>query len=43
MVAHKGFRSKKNAERFARGMRNKGYTCSVYRGKKFWNVSVTKK
>ena len=42
MVAHGPFKSKKNANAFARKMEQKGLNASPYKKKKGYGVSVTK-
>jgi len=37
------FMKKKNAKMKASKMRKKGYECSVYKKKKGWGISVTRK
>lgn len=42
MAAHGPFKSKKNANAFARRMERKGFNCSVYKRNKGYGVSVTR-
>ena len=42
MVGHRA-KNKKNANKYAKKMRNKGFNTSIYKKKKGYGVSVTRK
>ena len=42
MVAHKGFKNKTNAKRYANKMNRKGFKASVYKSGNGFRVSVTR-